>query len=92
MRSQLIAVYCLIFFFLATRKNDVYPTVKVGRGNQNLDFEIRRVCPESPSFDLVEFHLRESCVKLSVTNFMLDISVALDERLYTENKMFYDFR
>jgi len=49
---------------------------------------IRHVCPEWPSFDAVELHIRGleyDSRRFSVTNFILDISVALNECLYVEN-------
>ena len=45
-------------YFFSTNKNGVYLTVKVNRGNKNMDFLIRHLCLESPSFDAVEFRLR----------------------------------
>jgi hypothetical protein len=87
MLPLLTPVYCFYIYFLTTTKDGVYPTVNVGRGNKDTDFMIRHVCPVWPSFDAVELHIRGleyDSRRLSVTNFILDISVAQNERLCTE--------
>ena len=50
---------------VTTIKNGVCLYVKVGRENQNLDFENQNVCPESSCLDALELHKRGSWVRQS---------------------------